>query len=70
VIRNFTYTLPEDTDYVEFEQNGEMHSVPTLSLLSVELVPQLPPKAVKDNFNIRTFASGTLMKGGNSGGFI
>jgi len=70
VLRNFTYTLPEDTDYVEFDINGEKHSVPTLSLLSVELVPQLPPKAVKDNFNIRTFASGIGLRGGNSGGFI
>jgi hypothetical protein len=70
VIRSFTYTLPEDTDYVEFDVDGEKHAVPTLSLISLELVPQLPPKAVKDQFNIRNFASGSLLKGGNSGGFI
>jgi len=70
IIRNFTYTLPEDTDYVEVDVHGEMIAVPTLSLVSVEIVPQLPPKAVKDKFNIRTFASGSLLRGGNSNGFI
>jgi len=70
VIRNFTYTLPEDTDYVEIDIAGDKHAIPTLSLLSIELVPQLPPKAVKDQFDIRKFASGNLMRGGNSGGFI
>lgn len=69
IIRNFTYTLPEDTDYVEVEVMGEMHAVPTLSLLSVEIVPQLPPKLVKDKFDIRKFASGNLMRN-NGGGFI
>ena len=70
VIRSFTYTLPEDTDYVEVEIDGEVQAVPTLSLLSLELVPQLTPKSVKNDFNIRSFASGELMKGGNNGGFI
>ena len=70
VIRSFTYTLPEDTDYVEVEIDGEIQAVPTLSLLSLELVPQLTPKSVKNDFNIRSFASGELMKGGNNGGFI
>ena len=70
VLRNFTYTLPEDTDYVEVEIGGEMHSVPTLLLISVELVPQQVPKRIKDQFNIRTFASGIGLKGGNPGGFI
>ena len=70
VLRSFTYTLPEDTDYVEVDIGGEMHSVPTLVLVSVELVPQQVPKRIKDSFNIRTFASGNLLKGGNPGGFI
>ena len=34
----------------------------------VELVPQLPPKVVKDSFNIQDFASGSYVKKG--GGFI
>jgi len=70
VLRNFTYTLPEDTDYVEVEIDGEKHSVPTLLLISVELVPQQVPKRIKDSFNIRTFASGEGLKGGNPNGFI
>ena len=70
VLRNFTYTLPEDTDYVEVDVAGEKHSVPTLLLVSVELVPQQVPKRIKDNFNIRTFATGYGLKGGNTNGFI
>ena len=70
VIRNFMYTLPEDTDYVEIDVAGEKISVPTLSLLSVELAPQLTPKKVKDMFDIRKFASGDLLKGNNEGGFM
>ena len=49
VLRSFTYTLPEDTDYVEVDIGGEMHSVPTLVLVSVELVPQQVPKRIKDS---------------------
>ena len=70
VIRSFNYTLPEDTDYVEIDIEGEMVAIPTLVLAAIELTPQLPPKQVKDNFNIKTFASGGALKGGNSGGFI
>ena len=70
VIRSFNYTLPEDTDYVEVDINGEMIAVPTLLLAAIELTPQIPPKVVKDKFNIKTYASGGLLKGGNSGGFI
>ena len=70
VLRNFTYTLPEDTDYVEVEIGGEKHSVPTLLLVSIELVPQQVPKRIKDNFDIRTFASGIGLRGGNTNGFI
>lgn len=41
MLRSFTYTLPEDTDYVTVEVNGESISVPTLVLVSIELSPQL-----------------------------
>ena len=70
VLRNFTYTLPEDTDYVEVNIGNELVSVPTLVLVAAELTTQLTPKRIKDDFNIRSFASGTLLKGGNPGGFI
>jgi|TARA_B110000908_G_C10266341_1_gene464374 hypothetical protein len=69
VMRSFNYTLPEDTDYVEVSDgNGGTTSIPALLLLSIELVPQLPPKVVKDSFNIQDFASGSYVKKG--GGFI
>jgi|TARA_B110000914_G_scaffold204485_1_gene198878 hypothetical protein len=70
VLRSFTYTLPEDTDYVTVEVNGESISVPTLVLVSIELSPQLTPSKVKSKFNITSFASGRLLNGGNTGGFI
>lgn len=70
VLRSFTYTMPEDTDYVEVDVAGEKISLPTQTIVSVELVPQLPPKMVKDSFSIKRFASGNLLNGGNNGGFI
>ena len=70
IMRAFNYTLPEDTDYMEITVSGEKIAVPSMLLTAIECVPQLPPKQVKDMFNIRTFASGNLLKGGNSGGFI
>jgi len=70
ILRSFTYTLPEDVDYVEVDVAGEKISLPTQTIVSLELTPQLPPKTVKDKFNIRTFASGSLLSGGNNGGFM
>lgn len=70
VIRAFNYTLVEDTDYMEITVAGEKIAAPTLLLTAVELVPQLTPRAVREKFNIRTFATGSLLNGGNSGGFI
>lgn len=82
VLRSFNYTLPEDTDYVDtgadgpdtsdfaFTSDMESNSVPSLLLVSLELAPQLTPSTVKDEFDIRKFANGNALKGGNSGGFI
>jgi len=69
ILRSFNYTLPEDTDYVTVEMdNNETINLPTLVLAAIELSPQLPPKTVKDQFNIRNFASGKGLNG--NGGFI
>jgi len=71
VMRNFNYTLVEDSDYVDVEvATGDSVTVPTLLLVSIDLVPQIPPKKVKEQFNIRNYATGTLLRGGNTGGFI
>ena len=70
VVRSFNYTLPEDTDYVDVLVQDETVSIPALLLVSLELVPQLPPRSVKNDFNIQTFADGSALKGGNPGGFI
>jgi hypothetical protein len=71
IMRNFNYTLVEDSDYVDVDiGNQQSVTVPTLLLASIDLVPQLPPKKVKEQFNIQTYAGGQLLKGGNNGGFI
>ena len=71
VMRNFNYTLVEDSDYVDVDiENGDSVTVPTLLLASIDLVPQIPPKKVKEQFNITGYASGSLLRGGNNGGFI
>ena len=41
--------MPEDTDYVEIDVANEKISLPTQTIVAVELVPQLPPKAKKDS---------------------
>ena len=53
-----------------FTSDMESNSVPSLLLVSLELAPQLTPSKVKDEFDIRKFANGNALKGGNSGGFI
>jgi hypothetical protein len=65
VVRSFNYTLPEDTDYVTFDDpvSGEL-SVPALILIQIELTPQIPPKTVKDNFSLQDYASGNNLRGG------
>ena len=71
ILRNFSYTLVEDSDYVDVDiENGESVTIPTLLLVSIDLVPQIPPKKVKEQFNIRGYASGSLLRGKNGGGFI
>ena len=69
VVRSFNYTLPEDTDYVTFDDavSGKI-SMPALILAAIELVPQIPPKTVKDNFNLQDYASGNQLR--TKGGFL
>lgn len=69
VLRSFNYTLPEDTDYVTFDDpvSGKI-SMPALILAAIELVPQIPPKTVKDNFNLQDYASGNQLR--TKGGFL
>jgi hypothetical protein len=71
IMRNFNYTLVEDSDYVDVDiGNDQSTTVPTLLLSSIDLVPQLPPANIKKEFNIQTYSGGHLLKGGNKGGFI
>lgn len=67
IVRNFTYTLVEDGDYVTVDYAGFSSSVPTMMLAQIELTPQQLPKNVRENFNVRSYQNGSLLKGG---GFI
>ena len=68
VLTSVNYNLVEDIDYVEVEFNGEKTSVPTSLLVTLDLRVQMPPRWTKDNFDIRGYASGDLLK--NNKGFI
>ena len=69
IVRNFTYTLVEDGDYVTVNYEGFTSSVPTMMLAQIELTPQQLPKNVRENFNVKSYRNGSLLKG-EGGGFI
>lgn len=54
VIKSFSYTLVEDTDYVTVKGN----SIPTSFVVSLELGVQYPPSAVRKEFNIYAYSRG------------
>lgn len=70
VLQSFSYTLTEDVDYVEVDFAGERVSLPTMMLFSLDFRVQMPPSKVREEFDIRRYANGFLMSGGNKGGFI
>lgn len=68
ILTSVNYNLVEDVDYVEVEFNGEKTSIPTTLLITLDLRVQMPPRYTKDNFDIRGYASGSLLK--NNKGFM
>lgn len=62
IIKNFSYTLPEDVDYITFENDGQNHSVPTSILLSLTFGVQQNPEKMKD-FDIGLYKSGNHLRG-------
>ena len=59
ILKSLNYSLPEDTDYVTYGNN----SIPTTFIVSLELGVQFPPSDVRKEFNIRSYASGSMLKG-------
>ncbi len=64
ILTGFSYTLPEDIDYVSLTQNGIDVSVPALFLASIELQVQQRPVNVRNTFNAGQYRDGSLLKRG------
>lgn len=64
VLTSVNYNLTEDVDYVEYEDTHGKIVLPTTMLITLDLRVQQTPRSVKENFNINTYASGRLLKGG------
>lgn len=65
VLKSFTYALPEDPDYITFEDSvmGKF-TIPTLWTAIIELGVQIAPKTQKE-FNVGGYRNGSLLaKGG------
>lgn len=59
VIKSFNYTLPEDVDYVTVGSS----SIPTYFVISLDLAVQFAPSNVRKEFNIQSYASGSMLRG-------
>lgn len=79
VVQNFTHTMPNDVDYIQVPvspsgipslatYSRQTVRLPTLSQISVQVQPVYSRKNVYENFNLKKFAQGQLLRG--RGGFI
>lgn len=64
VVASVNYNLTEDVDYVQVND----FSVPASLLVTLDLRVQQSPIKVRDNFNVKSYRSGALLRGGK--GFI
>jgi len=79
VLTQFQHTMPADVDYVQIPvspgglpgvstSSGQTVRLPTSSQIQVTVQPVYSRKNVYDNFNLKSFAQGKLLRG--QGGFI
>lgn len=64
VVTAFQWNFENDVDYVEFTLDGEPAFVPVSSTFVVSLSTTYPPKRVRDEFNLKDFATGGLRNKG------
>lgn len=64
VLRSFTYTLPDDFDYVTVDTAVGEQTLPTQMLVQLSFSPQYAPTKVRKEFNINSYRSG------QAGGFL
>jgi hypothetical protein len=65
IVRSFSYTLTEDAEYVTVPMPvvGDV-DIPSICLVTLDLVAQYPPNKVRDEFNLTRFKSGSALNRG------
>lgn len=65
VVRGFSYTLTEDAEYIAFQMpNVGTIEIPSVVLVTLDLVTQYPPNKVRDEFNLSDYKSGVGLRKG------
>ena len=64
VIRNYSYQLRDDVDYVPVDVQGTVTYVPTLVNIVTALTPQYTPSKVRRRFDVNAIANGEAYKDG------
>lgn len=59
IVKSFNYTLSEDVDYVTVGNT----TIPTFFLISIDMAIQYPPSSVRKQFNLNSYAAGSMLKG-------
>lgn len=70
LIRDFTYNMDADVDYIEFgdgggeDSAGDMHRLPVVSNFVLSLTTTYSPKNVRENFTLQKYLNGSLRSDG------
>lgn len=65
IVRSFSYTLTEDSEFVNVSMPVVGSTdVPSVVLVTLDLVAQYPPNKVRDEFNLSAFKSGAGLNKG------
>jgi hypothetical protein len=64
IIKNYTYTLQPDVDYVTVVDGNINTSVPTFLNIALTMDLYYNPRTLKDTFSLQKFRNGTLLQDG------
>jgi hypothetical protein len=71
VVTSFSYSLPNDIDYISCTVKGEKQKVPTSLNVSLSLMPTYSRNKTSNEFSLQGFAKGALVKSSDgSGGWL
>lgn len=70
VLTDFSMALPNNVDYLQVEVNGTHAWVPSLTTFNLTCVVQQTPKMQREDFNLKDFASGAMMRDSTRKGWI